>query len=164
MLSGRIGKVLGGAVALGGLAWVVAFSSVTTYKGDPTFAFQYTPHNDAWELATDMQRMGIQPHEEIVCAGHGGATPLVFASRLIRARIIAQLDWSVNFWQLSEPDRQRVLTALASTGAKFAFSEEPPPDPGHASRWQRVGSSSYYAYPLSGLASSSKTSSGSVYR
>jgi hypothetical protein len=162
-LPGRIGKVLGGAVAIGGLAWALAFSSVTTYKGDPTFAFQYTPQNEAWQLATDMEHFGIQPHEELACAGHGGGTPLVFASRLIRARIIAQLDWSVSFWQLSELDRQRVLAALASTGAKFAISEESPPDPSQAAGWQRIGSSSYYAYPLSGLAGSSKANSESAY-
>jgi hypothetical protein len=164
LLSARIGKAIGGAVAIGGFAWALAFSSVSTYKGDPTFAFRYTPQNEAWQLATEMQRLGIQPREELACAGHGGGTPLVFASRLIRARIVAQLDWSVDFWQLSEPDRQRVLTALASTGAKFAVSEESPPDPGQASGWQRIGSSSYYAYPLSALASTSKSSSESAYR
>jgi hypothetical protein len=110
-----------------------------------------------------MEHFGIQPHEELACAGHGGGTPLVFASRLIRARIIAQLDWSVSFWQLSELDRQRVLAALASTGAKFAISEESPPGPSQAAGWQRIGSSSYYAYPLSGLAGSSKANSESAY-
>jgi len=82
----------------------------------------------------------------------------------MRARIIAQLDWSVNFWKLSEPDRQRVLSALASTGAKFAVSEESPPDSSQAVGWQRIGSSSYYAYPLSGLAISSKANPESAYR
>ena len=163
-LSGRIGKVLGGIVAIGGLAWALAFSSVTTYRGDSTYAFEHTPQNEAWKLATDMQRLGIQPHEELASAGHGGRTPLVFASRLMRARIIAQLDWSVNFWKLSEPDRRRVLSALTSTGAKFAVSEESPPDPSQAVGWQRIGSSSYYAYPLSGLAISSKANPESAYR
>jgi hypothetical protein len=147
-LSGRIGKILAGAVAIGGLAWALCFSSVTTWKGEPILPFRTTPQNEAWQLATDMQRFGIQPHDELACAGHGGATPLVFGARLIRARIVAQLDWSVMFWQLSEPDRQRVLAALASTGAKFAVAEVPPPNPEQALGWQRIGSSNYYAYPL----------------
>ena len=77
-------------------------------------------------------------------------TPLVFGARLIGARIVAQLDWSVMFWNLSELDRQRVLAALASTGAKFAVSEEPP-HPAQSPGWVQVGSSSYYIYPLSGF-------------
>lgn len=159
-LPGRIGKTLGGAIAIGGFAWALAFSSVSTYLGDPTFAFQNTPQNAAWQLATDMQHFGIQPHDEIACAGHGGATPLVFAARLMRARIVAQVDWSVTFWRLSEPDRQRVLAALASTGAKFAVAEAPPPSPAQAAGWQPLGSSGYYVYVLSNLAVADKLSLG----
>lgn len=161
-LSGRIGKGLAGAVAIGGLVWAISFSSVTTRKGDPMLPFQSTPQNDAWQLATEMQRLGIQPNEELALAGH--SNPLIFGARLIRARVIAQLDWSVSFWQLAEPDRQRVLAALASTGAKYAVSEVSPPDPDHAAGWQRMGSSTYYVYPLSGLAGSSKINSESAYR
>jgi hypothetical protein len=164
-LSGRIGKILGGAVAIGGLVWAVSFSSVTTWRGEemhPLLPFQTTPQNDSWQVATDMQRLGIQPSDELAIAGH--SNPIVFAARLMRARIIAQLDWSVSFWQLSEPDRQRVLAALASRGAKYAISEVAPPDPSQAVGWQRIGSSRYYAYPLSGLAGPSKTNLESVYR
>lgn len=145
-LSGRIGKVLACAVAIGGLAWALTFSSITTFNGEPTDPFPSTPQNQAWQLATDMQRRGIQPHDELAIAGH--ANPLVFAARLLRARVIAQVDWSVNFWQLSETDQQRVLAALASTGAKYAVSEEPPPHPEQATAWQRIGSSSYYIHPF----------------
>lgn len=162
MLSGRIGKVLAATVGIGGLAWALSFSSVTTLNGEPMLPFRTTPQNDAWQLANDMQRLGVQPNEELACAGHGG--PLIFGARLLRARIIAQLDWNVEFWRLSEHDQQRVLAALASTGAKFAFSELPPPDPGQAAGWQRVGSSSYYVYPLSGPVDSLKVNSESAYR
>ena len=164
-LSGRIGKVLGGAIAIGGFVWALSFSSVTTWKGEemhPLLPFQTTPQNEAWQVATDMQRLGIQPNDELAIAGH--SNPIIFSARLIRARIIAQLDWSVSFWKLSESDRQRVLAALAATGAKFAISETAPPDPSLAVGWQRLGSSSYYAYPLSGLAGPSKTNSESAYR
>ena len=163
-LSGRIGKVLGGVVAVGGFAWVIAFSSVTTYKGDPTYAFRSLPENEAWQLANDLQQLGLRPQDQLACAGHGGDTAIVFASRLIRARIVAQLDWSVWFWKLSDADRQRVLEALASTGAKFAVSEVPPPNPEQAVGWERLGSSHFYAYPLSVMASSTKTNSQSAYR
>ena len=164
-LTGRVGKILGGAVAIGGLVWAVSFSPVTTWHGEdmlPLLPFQVTPQNVSWQVATDMQRLGIKPGDELAIAGH--SNPFIFAARLVRAQIIAQLDWSVNFWQLSDRDRQRVLAALASTGAKFAISEVPPPDPGQAVGWQRIGSSPYFAYPLSGLASPSKTDSATAYR
>jgi hypothetical protein len=154
-LSGRIGKIPAGAIAIGGLVWAFSFSSVTTFKGDPMLPFRTTPQNEAWQLATDMERLGIQRDDQLALAGH--SNPIIFAARLMRAHVIAQLNWDVMFWQLSETDRHRVLAALASTGAKFAISEVPPPDSGQAVGWQRIGSSSYYAYPLSGLAGSSKT-------
>jgi hypothetical protein len=144
-LSGRIGKILAGAVAIGGVAWALAFSSVTTFKGEPTLAFRATPQNEAWQLATDMQRLGIQPNDELAIAH---SCPIVFGARLLRARIIAQLNWDVNLWQLSQTDRQRVLAALATTGAKYGFSDEPPPHPQQALGWQRVGSSSFFVHSL----------------
>ena len=127
----------------------------------PLLPFQTTPQNESWQVATDMQRLGIQPNDQLAIAGH--SNPIIFAARLLRARFIAQVDWSVSFWQLSEPDRQRVLAALASRGAKFAISEVAPPDPSEAVGWQRIGSSTYYAYPLSGLAAS-RTNSESAHR
>lgn len=144
-LSGRIGKILAGTVAIGGLAWALAFSSVTTFKGEPTLSFRTTPQNEAWQLATDMQRFGIQPHDELAIAH---SSPIIFGARLLRARIVAALNWDVNLWQLSEVDQQRVLTAMAASGARFAFSDEPPPDPRQAVGWQRVGSSGFFVYPL----------------
>jgi hypothetical protein len=148
-LSGRIGKVLAGSVAIGGLAWAISFSSVTTYKGEPTLPFRSTPQNEAWQFATDMQRLGIRPDDHLALAGH--SNPVIFAARLLRVHVIAQLDWDVMFWQLNETDRQRVLAALASTGAKYAVSEDPPPHPEQAPGWVQIGSSSNYLYPLSGL-------------
>ena len=164
-LSGRIGKVLGGAIAIGGFVWALSFSSVTTWKGEemhPLLPFLTTPQNEPWQVATYMQHLGIQPNDGLAIAGH--SNPIIFSARLIRARIIAQLDWSVSFWKLSASDRQRVLATLAATGAKFAISETAPPDPSLAVGWQRIGSSSYYAYPLSGLTGPSKTNSESAYR
>jgi hypothetical protein len=161
-LPGRIGKILAGTVAVGGLAWALSFSSVTTFKGEPMLPFRTTTQNEAWQMATDMGRLGIQPDDQIALAGH--SNPTIFAARLMRVHVIAQLNWDVMFWELSETDRRRVLAALASTGAKFAVSEVSPPDPSQAAGWQRIGSSSYYAYPLSGLAAPSNTNSVSALR
>jgi hypothetical protein len=162
-LRGRVGNLLAGAVAVGGLVWALSFASVTTLRGEPMIPFQVTPQNDAWQLGNDMQRLGLQPHDEfatVCCVGPRS----VFWAHLMRAHIVSQLDWNLNYWQLSESDKKRVLAALASTGAKFAVSEVPPPDSGQAAGWERVGSSSYYVYPLSGLAGASKTDSESDHR
>ncbi len=162
-LTGRISKFLAGAVAIGGLVWALSFSSVTTLRGEGMFPFQVTPQNEAWQLANEMQGIGLQPHEEfatVCCVGPRS----VFWAHLIRAHIVSQLDWNLKFWPLSERDQKRVLAALASTGAKFAVSEVPPPDPGQAAGWKRVGSSSYYVYPLSGLVGTAKTNSESAHR
>lgn len=161
-LSGRIGKILAVGVAIGGLAWALSFSSVTTFKGEPTPPFRTTPQNEAWQLAMDMQRVGIQPNDQLALAGH--SNPAIFAARLLRTHVIAQLNWDVMFWQLSETDRKRVLAALGSTGAKFAISEAAPPDPSQAAGWQPLGSSGYYVHPLSSAAGSSKINSESAYR
>ncbi len=150
-LSGRISNLLASLIAVGGLVWAVSFASVTTLRGEPMIPFQVTANNDAWQLATDMQRLGVQPHEKLAtvcCVGPRS----VFWVHLMRAHIISQLDWNLPFWQLSGPDQQRVLTALASTGAKFAISEVPPPNPSKAAGWERVGESDFYLYPLSALA------------
>ncbi len=155
-LSGRISKLLAGTVAIGGLAWALSFSSVTTFKGEPMLPLRTTPQNEAWQLAMDMERAGIQPHDQLALAGHSNR--VILAARLLRAQVIAELNWDVMFWQLSETDRQRVLAALASTGAEFAVSEVAPPDPSRAAGWQRVGESEFYVYPLTGGLSSSSAS------
>jgi hypothetical protein len=124
--------------------------------------FRVTPQNEAWQLATDMDRLGIKSDDQIALAGH--SNPVIFAARLMRVHVIAQLNWDVMFWDLSETDRRRVLAALASTGAKFAVAEVAPPDPSQAAGWQRIGSSSYYVYPLFGVAPSSNSLSESAAR
>ena len=147
-LNGRIPKTLAIAVGIGGLACTLCFTSITTRQGEPIRPFQYTPQNDAWLLAIGLQHLGLQPNESVASAGNGAGGPLVLGLRLMRARIVAQLDWNVKFWQLSASDQQRVLAALASTGAKFAIADAPPPNPEQAAGWQQVGSSNYYAYSL----------------
>jgi hypothetical protein len=146
-LSGQINKILAGAIGIGGLAWALSFSSVTTLLGEPMIPFQVTPQNEAWQIANDMESLGLQPHEEfatVCCMGPRS----VFWAHLIRAQSVSQLDLNVKFWELSQTDQQRVLAAMASTGAKFVVSEVPPPNPQQALSWKRVGSSNYYAYPL----------------
>jgi hypothetical protein len=71
-LSGRINKIIASAIGIGGLAWALSFSSVSTLLGEPMIPFQVTPQNEAWQLANDMQRLGLQPHEAfatVCCMG-----------------------------------------------------------------------------------------------
>lgn len=156
-LPGRIDNLLAGTVAVCGLAWALSCASITTLQGEPMLPFQVTPQNEASELANDMRSLGVQPHDEfamVCCKGPRS----VFWARLARAQIVAQVDWNTDYWRLSEPERRKVLVALASTGAKFAVSEMPPPNLLESPGWRQAGSSSYYIYPFSGQTVSSHAS------
>ena len=70
-------------------------------------------------------------------------------AHLVHMYLVACFDWDGDFWKLGDADQERVLAALARSGAKVAVSEVPPPDPRRAVGWLRVGSTRYYMHPLS---------------
>jgi hypothetical protein len=162
-LPDRIHPLLSSAIAVGGLACALSFASVTTLLGEPMIPFQVTPTNEASQLASAMEQLGVQPYEQVAtvcCVGPRS----VFWAHLIRAQIVANLDWSTDFWKLNATDRKRVLDALASSGAKFAISEVAPPDPQEASGWRQVSTSHYYIYSFAADVSSSKPAQSAVAR
>jgi hypothetical protein len=142
-------KWLAGSVAVLGLVWAACFYSVTTIQGERFRPWARTPENVSWQVASDFQHFGLTAGDKVasVCCG---VIQNARWARLARAHIVAEVDCNSSFWQLSEADQQRALAALSSSGAKMAISDQPPPASEHAVGWQRVGSTNYYAYSLSG--------------
>lgn len=139
------GRRLAGSIALFGLVWAACFARVTTVKGEHLLPWAHTPQNIPWEVDTGLHRFGLNPGDKVAAVCFGGPNDVVWA-RLARVHIVAEFSWYTDFWQLSAADQQRVLAALASSGAKMAVSSTPPPDPGRVSGWKQIGSTSFYFY------------------
>ncbi len=144
------GKRLATGIAVVGLLWSICFSSVTTVGGGRYPAWDSAPTNVSWQVASGLQKLGLQANDKVASACYSNRKN-VFWARLARAHIVAETDWEVNFWRLSEVDQRRVLVALAHSGALMAVSDETPPDPERAVGWRRAGDTNYYAYSLSQL-------------
>jgi hypothetical protein len=142
------GKRLATGIAIGGLAWSMCFSSTTTVGGPGYPLWPTTTVNVSWQVATGLQKLGLHPNEKVASVSYSNRRN-VFWARLAKAHIVAEMDWNVDFWRLSEVDQRRALAALARSGALMAVSDETPPDPARAVGWRRAGSTSYYAYSLS---------------
>jgi hypothetical protein len=140
-------KRLAATVAGLGLIWAACFYSVTTTQGERFRPWDSTPENVSWQVASGLQRLGLTAGDKVASVCYGMHN--VRWARLARVRIVAEVDRDSNFWRLSDADQQRALTALSSSGAKMAISDEPPPASQHAAGWKRIGSTSYYVHLLS---------------
>ena len=142
------GKRLAATVAGLGLVWAACFYSVTTTQGERFRPWARTPENVSWQVANSLHHLGLTAGDKVasVCCD---VIQNVRWARLARAHVVAEVDCNASFWRLSEADRQRVLAALLSSGAKWAISDEPPPASEPAVGWQRVGLTNYYVYSLS---------------
>lgn len=142
------GKRLATGIAMAGLLWALCFSSITTAGGSRYLPWASTPANVWWQVAGDLQKLGLHVNDKVASVGYSNRSNVLWA-RLARAHIVAETDWDVDFWRLSEADQGRVLVALARSGALMAVSDEAPPDPARAVGWRQVGTTEYYAYSLS---------------
>lgn len=148
------------AIAIAGLLWSLGFSAVTASLGPKFVPFdgaRYVPwdhvlSNVSWQAATGLEQLGLRANDKVGSVCYSNRSN-VFWARLARVHIIAEPDWGVRFWQLSDVDQKRVLAAFARNGASMAVSDEPPPDPAREVGWKRVGETAYYAFPLSELSS-----------
>jgi hypothetical protein len=141
-------------VAVMALVWSFVFSSSTTARASSYATLFGTPTNDSWQAAEGLQKLGLHPNDKVASVCYSNRANVLWA-RLARAHIVAETDWNVDFWQLSEEDQRRVLVALARSGALMAVSDETPPDPARAVGWRQAGRTQYYAYSLSQLLISS---------
>jgi len=143
-------KRIVGGVAATALLWALLFSSNTTARASTYVPWYSTPTNDSWQVAASLQELGLYPEDKVASVCYSNRANVIWA-RLARVHIVAETDWNVDFWRLSDADQGRVLGALAHTGALIAVSDEPPPNPARAVGWLQVGNSRYYAHSLSQL-------------
>ena len=116
------------------------------------------------EVVRGLQAMGLRPGDSIAsledsaCAARVGnrCTGASFWARLGGFRIAAEIYYfpdrpetlANSFWD-ADPDRQeKVLHALAATGARAVVSLKEPRGPG-AAAWAKVGDTDYYLHWLS---------------
>lgn len=140
-------RFLAASIAMLGLLWCTLFAQTTVPGGAQYVPWQKTTTNTPWRVASALESMGLRANDKVASVCYSNRRN-VFWARLARARIVAETDWNVHFWQLNSAEQQRVLAALGRTGALIAVSDEPPPDPSRATGWRRVGGTSYYEYSL----------------
>jgi hypothetical protein len=139
-------KPLATGIALVGLLCAISFAT------GPTAGAHYLPSgnissNDSWQVASGLQDMGLHPDDKVASVCYSNRANVLWA-RLARAHIVAETDWDVDFWRLTETDQRRVLDTFAQSGALMAVSDVTPSDPVHAVGWRQVGRTKYYAYSL----------------
>lgn len=141
-------KRLVASIAVAGVLWSVCFASTSTAGGAVYSPWESTPANVSWQVATSLQKLGLRANDKVASVCYSNRKNVLWA-RLARAHIVAETDWNVDFWRLSPVDQQRVLTALAGSGALMAISDEVPPDSTHPVGWREVASTNYYVYSFS---------------
>ena len=109
--------------------------------------------NVYWQVATELNKMGLRPGDEVASVSYANVNNVKWA-RLARVRIIAEVyhtpyhDPDKNdFWKADRAAQEQILHAFARVGARLVVSDEEPHGPS-LSGWQRIGTTSYYAYFL----------------
>lgn len=105
------------------------------------------------QVVKQMYRLGLQPGDNIASLEDSLYGTSTWA-HLARAKIVAEVFYSPDrpetlrndFWKADSITQERVIDALARTGAALIVSQSPPP--ADAAGWQRVGSSHYYVYQV----------------
>ena len=146
------------AIAMLGLLWSFGFSAVNASMGtkhSPFDGADYTPwdhalSNVSWQATTGLQKLGLHANDKVGSVCYSNRSNVYWA-RLARVHIVAEPDGSVEFWRLSGVDQQRVLQAIARSGASMAVSDVAPPNPTQEIGWREVGNTAYYAFQLSKL-------------
>jgi hypothetical protein len=145
--AGIVGRRLAGAVAL---AVVIAMVSPAALSAGAHFrrALQSQPNNQ-WQVAEDLQRMGVQPGDRV------GRFPAHFGlawARLLKAMVVAQIppDSQAQFWCGKPETQAQVIDKFRGLGVTAIVAEKISTDarcgPGPA--WQKVGDGAYYALKL----------------
>jgi hypothetical protein len=126
--------------------------------------------NEQWYVARSLSDMGLRPGDRVAYLGKGHDA---YWARLGKVKIVAEIpvvftraddffssqiiDYAEieRFWK-SPPDiKKQVVQALANSGANMIVCERVPSGIVPAG-WQKVGTTTYYAYPLSQQFSSAK--------
>jgi hypothetical protein len=146
------GRGFAAAIVAASLLWAI------TLAPPPTEGARYLPSlkgstNVSWQAAAELEKLGLHSDDAIGSVCYSNRRNVLWA-RLARAHIVAEADWTVDFWQLSDLNQRDVLEALAHSGARIAVSDKPPPDRARALGWRQAGDTNFYAYSLSQLSMS----------
>ena len=106
------------------------------------------------QVVKGMQGLGLRPGDNIASLEYSLYGMSTWA-RLARVKIVAEVFYwpdlsdamGNDFWKADSATQERIIEALARTGATFIVSQFPPPVP-DVPGWQRVGSTHYYAYQV----------------
>lgn len=155
-------RSISAAIVAFGLVWAIVFAP------EPTTGARYWPSfhaqaNVPWDVATGLQQMGLNQNERVASVDYSNRNN-VFWARLARVHIVAETDWNVDFWRLSDENQRRTLEAMKRSGALIAVSDSAPPYPSRAVGWRRVGGTDYYSFSLSESSKSGQIHSMSLGR
>lgn len=104
------------------------------------------PGNIDWRVAEGLWSLGAQPGDKVAGLANIGE---VHWSRLAGVKIVAEIPSGDEnaFWTAKPHEKQEVLRAFASTGAKFVVAKNPPTC-AQANGWVQLGDTEFYAYKL----------------
>jgi hypothetical protein len=130
-------------------ALVLGISIAGSLAGDLAAMLRRPAHVE-WEAAMDLTQRGLQPGDTVAVLGKTSMAD--YWAHLAQVRIVADMpkDALPDYWDASDDVRSRILRLFAQTGAKFLVTHTPPP----ASKmegWSSLGTTGYYALPLSPL-------------
>ena len=108
-----------------------------------------------WEVAQALHNLGIQPGDQV--AGLSRVAEAHWA-RLARVKIVSEIPLGEEriFWAASPDLQRKIFRTLAGTGAKILVTKDPPPSASNTG-WLPLGTTGYYALPLSPQPSSEST-------
>jgi hypothetical protein len=149
LLSRRIGT----AVVVGTLLITTFFTVHFFFWSKGVLASNEAVPDEIWKVVAGVSDLGIRPGDKIAeiapAMGREDQLPAktqnpVWA-RLLRVRITAELaSPDINFfWSSDERTKQKILQALASTGAKAVIDYDIPPAT-HPEGWTRIGDTRFF--------------------
>jgi hypothetical protein len=99
-----------------------------------------------WRGAMALQRAGILPDDTIGLiwdeTWQGGAAEGAFVPRLLRAKIVAEVVHSSDFWNADAATQSVVIARLQQTHIRAILTKRAPAHAG----WVRLGDTEFYAY------------------
>lgn len=84
----------------------------------------FAPRNVAWQIAQDLQRIGIKSGDKVAFVGPGASE--CYWARLAGVRITAEVPSSDEFWSVDERDRKLCMRAIADSGATAMITRSLP--------------------------------------
>ena len=130
-------------------ALVLGISIAGSAAGDLA-ALLRRPVNEEWEAAVELSRRGLQPGDTVALLGKTNMAD--YWAHLAQVRIVADMPKEAvpDYWEASDEARARILNLFAQTRAKFLVTHSPPPA-SQMQGWLSLGTTGYYALPLSSL-------------